>query len=286
MTKWGTRMMEGIASIVDPKLYAEKFASTAGPDAATELERLKQDATVKRYLALAQPMRLAKILDSIFEQFERYVLVSKIKLAAMSPLPTGNEKLLLKNPTEATESKLDKFFKSTKSAALDRYLAYTKDFGTFRLLLPTLLERAGNGSRGSITALYTVLVEGDDHNEPIADAVRAILDGHIVLSRDLAGRNHYPAIDVLHSVSRTIGDVTDAGHRARVAQVREWLAMIRDSEDLVSIGAYTRGANPRLDVALDRRETLRAFLCQRPDTPCRYADALDSLTQATEIASS
>jgi FliI/YscN family ATPase len=149
-------------------------------------------------------------------------------------------------------------------------------------LLPTLLERAGNGSRGSITALYTVLVEGDDHNEPIADAVRAILDGHIVLSRDLAGRNHYPAIDVLHSVSRTIGDVTDSSHRARVAQVREWLAMIRDSEDLVSIGAYTRGANPRLDVALDRRETLRAFLCQRPDTPCRYADALDSLTQATE----
>ena len=124
--------------------------------------------------------------------------------------------------------------------------------------------------------------EGDDRNEPIADG-RAILDGHIVLSRS-AGRDHYPAIDVLHSVSRTIGDVTDAGHRARVAQVREWLAMIRDSEDLVSIGAYTRGANPRLDVALDRRETLRAFLCQRPDTPCRYADALDSLKTVTEGA--
>jgi len=151
-------------------------------------------------------------------------------------------------------------------------------------LLPTLLERAGNGSRGSITALYTVLVEGDDHNEPIADAVRAILDGHIVLSRDLAGRNHYPAIDVLHSISRTIGDVTDATHRARVAQVREWLAMIRDSEDLVSVGAYTRGANARLDLALDRRETLNSFLCQRPDTPCRYADALESLAKVTEGA--
>jgi flagellum-specific ATP synthase len=153
-------------------------------------------------------------------------------------------------------------------------------------LLPTLLERAGNGSRGSITALYTVLVEGDDHNEPIADAVRAILDGHIVLSRDLAGRNHYPAIDVLNSVSRTIGDVTDSAHRARVAQVREWLATIRDSEDLVSVGAYTRGANPRLDLALDRRETLSAFLCQRPDTPCRYADALDALGNVTEVAAS
>jgi len=151
-------------------------------------------------------------------------------------------------------------------------------------LLPTLLERAGNGSRGSITALYTVLVEGDDHNEPIADAVRAILDGHIVLSRDLAGRNHYPAIDVLQSVSRTIGDVTDAAHRARVARVREWLAMIRDSEDLVSVGAYARGANPRLDTALDRRETLNAFLCQRPDTPCRFSDALDSLAKVTEGA--
>jgi len=114
--------------------------------------------------------------------------------------------------------------------------------------------------------------------------VRAILDGHIVLSRDLAGRNHYPAIDVLHSVSRTIGDVTDGAHRARVAQVREWLAMIRDSEDLVSVGAYARGANPRLDLALDRRETLNAFLCQRPDTPCRYADALASLTKLTEGA--
>ncbi len=112
-------------------------------------------------------------------------------------------------------------------------------------LLPSLLERAGNASRGSITAIYTVLVEGDDPNEPIADAVRAILDGHIVLSRELAGRNHYPAIDILQSVSRTMGDVTEAGHRADAAQVREWLATIRDHEDLVSVGAYAKGANPR-----------------------------------------
>jgi len=125
VVKWGTRMMEGIASIVDPKLYAEKFASTAGPDAATELERLKQDAAVKRYLTLTQPMRLAKILDSIFEQFDRYVLISKIRLAAVFPLATGNENLLRKSPIEATEKKLDKLF-ATKSATRDRYLALSE----------------------------------------------------------------------------------------------------------------------------------------------------------------
>ncbi len=124
-------------------------------------------------------------------------------------------------------------------------------------LLPSLLERAGNvRGRGSITALYTVLVDGDDTNEPIADAVRSILDGHIVLSRDLAQRNHYPAIDVLQSISRTMPDVTTAEHRLKAGQVRDWLSTIRDTEDLVTVGAYARGANPRVDAALDRRETL------------------------------
>src|SRR6185369_3647641 len=102
-------------------------------------------------------------------------------------------------------------------------------------MLPGLLERAGNirGS-GSITAIYSVLVEGDDTNEPIADAVRGILDGHIVLSRDLAARNHYPAIDVLPSISRTMPDVTEVAHRHKAGVVRQWLASLRDSEDLVS----------------------------------------------------
>jgi flagellum-specific ATP synthase len=149
-------------------------------------------------------------------------------------------------------------------------------------LLPTLLERAGNvQDRGSITGLYTVLVEGDDNNEPIADATRAILDGHIVLSRELAGRNHYPAIDVLQSVSRTMPDVTEVQHRLQAGQVREWLATIRDSEDLVSVGAYVSGANPRVDAALERRDPLRTFLCQPADTLCRYPDALESLRAVT-----
>jgi FliI/YscN family ATPase len=147
-------------------------------------------------------------------------------------------------------------------------------------LLPTLLERAG-GLRGggSITGLYTVLVEGDDTNEPIADAVRAILDGHIVLSRELAGRNHYPAIDVLQSVSRTMPDVTQVEHRLKAAKLREWLSIIRDTEDLVSVGAYTPGTNPRIDGALERRDALTSFLCQPADTPCSYTDVLAALAR-------
>ncbi|MEP7305669.1 MAG: FliI/YscN family ATPase [Acidobacteriota bacterium] len=145
-------------------------------------------------------------------------------------------------------------------------------------LLPSLLERAGNvRGHGSITALYTVLVDGDDTNEPIADAVRSILDGHIVLSRDLAQRNHYPAIDVLQSISRTMPDVTTADHRLKAGQVRDWLSTIRDTEDLVTVGAYVRGANPRVDAALDRREALQAFLCQPADTLCGFTDALSAL---------
>jgi flagellum-specific ATP synthase len=145
-------------------------------------------------------------------------------------------------------------------------------------LLPSLLERAGNvRDRGSITAIYTVLVDGDDHNEPIADAVRSILDGHIVLSRDLASRHHYPPIDVLQSVSRTMPDVTDVEHRRKAGQVRDWMAAIRDSEDLVSVGAYVAGSNPRIDDARSRRETIDEFLCQSSDTLCGFTDSVEAL---------
>ena len=145
-------------------------------------------------------------------------------------------------------------------------------------LLPTLLERAGAvRGRGSITAMYTVLVEGDDHNEPIADAVRSILDGHFVLSRDLASRHHYPPIDILQSVSRTMPEVTEPEHRQRAGQVREWLAAIRDSEDLVSVGAYVTGSNPRIDEARSRRDAIEAFLCQSADMLCAFPDAIDQM---------
>jgi FliI/YscN family ATPase len=145
--------------------------------------------------------------------------------------------------------------------------------------LPGLLERAGAlRGRGSITAFYTVLVEGDDTNEPVSDAVRAILDGHIVLSRDLAARNHYPAIDVLHSVSRTMPAVTTPDHRVRAASVREWLATLRDNEDLVSVGAYVAGSSARIDTALARREAVGKLLCQSADTSVRLADSIGALS--------
>lgn len=130
IVKWGSRMMEGTTSVVDSRAWSEKFAASAGSDAVTEMERLKQDATVKRYLALVQPMRLAQIVSSTFEWFDRYVLVSKIKLAGVHPLGTGNEKLLSKDPTEAVEKKLEKFFDGTKSPALDRYLALVEKSAT------------------------------------------------------------------------------------------------------------------------------------------------------------
>ena len=145
-------------------------------------------------------------------------------------------------------------------------------------MLPGLLERAGNVSgRGSITALYTVLVEGDDTNEPIADAVRGILDGHIVLSRDLAARNHYPAIDILQSISRTMPDVTSVEHRVKAGQVRGWLSTLRDTEDLVSVGAYVAGSTPRIDEALAKRDAVEAFLRQPTEQAVSFSESVETL---------
>ena len=132
-------------------------------------------------------------------------------------------------------------------------------------LLPRLLERAGTSPRGAITGLYTVLVDGDDMNEPIADAVRSILDGHVVLTRSLAHAGHYPAIDVLQSVSRLIGEIVGPEVRAAGQKVRSALAAYRDKEDLVSIGAYQQGTDPLLDSAIALRPQMNAFLRQPVD---------------------
>jgi flagellum-specific ATP synthase len=129
-------------------------------------------------------------------------------------------------------------------------------------LLPRLLERTGMGEHGSITALYTVLVDGDDFNEPIADAVRGILDGHIILSRSLATANHFPAVDVLESISRLSREVMSEADLNRVGTARDLLALYRKNEDLVNIGAYTAGTNPRVDRAVERQPVLMQFLRQ------------------------
>jgi flagellum-specific ATP synthase len=129
-------------------------------------------------------------------------------------------------------------------------------------LLPQLLERAGTGERGSITGLFTVLVEADDMNDPIADAVRSILDGHIVLTRELATQNHYPAIDVLESVSRLNRDLTTPEQQQLASRARESLAIHRKNQDLINIGAYPAGANPAIDLSIQLQEPLKAFLRQ------------------------
>jgi FliI/YscN family ATPase len=129
-------------------------------------------------------------------------------------------------------------------------------------LLPRLMERAGTARSGAITALYTVLVEGDDHNEPVADATRSILDGHIVLTRKLTSRGHYPPIDILESLSRTMPMVIEPSQMLWARKVRESMAAYDDVSDLVSIGAYKPGSNPLVDDAIGRREAIQEFLRQ------------------------
>lgn len=129
-------------------------------------------------------------------------------------------------------------------------------------ILPKLLERAGRTPKGSITGLYTVLVDNDDMTEPIADAVRSIIDGHIVLSRALAHKNHYPAVDVLESVSRVMPNVITPENRQLSQRAREILAVYRDSEDLINIGAYVKGSNPKIDFAVSKIDQLNDFLTQ------------------------
>jgi flagellum-specific ATP synthase len=142
-------------------------------------------------------------------------------------------------------------------------------------MLPRLLERAGTGANGkSITGLYTVLVDGDDMDEPIADAARSILDGHIVLSRKLAQQNHFPAIDILASASRVMGSITSEEHRNWAGQIKEWLAVYKQAEDIINIGAYAKGSNPKIDQAIGVYDRIIGFLRQRIDDPSTFNDSV------------
>jgi flagellum-specific ATP synthase len=144
-------------------------------------------------------------------------------------------------------------------------------------MLPKLLERAGNARKGSITGMYTVLVEGDDMSDPVADAVRSILDGHIVLARRLASAGHYPAVDVLESISRVMPAVTTEEHRRAAHRLVDMMATYREAEDLINIGAYVKGSNPRIDEALRNWDHIRSFLRQKADESTAFDASIEQL---------
>lgn len=143
--------------------------------------------------------------------------------------------------------------------------------------LPKLMERSGTSQNGSITAFYTVLVDGDDFNEPIADAVRGILDGHIVLSRALAHKNHYPAIDILNSVSRLMPSIAQDTHKEAASVARDLLATYKESEDLINIGAYARGSNKKIDKAIVYNDRLNEYLKQKIEEKTTFDDNVNNL---------
>ena len=144
-------------------------------------------------------------------------------------------------------------------------------------MLPRLMERSGMSDKGSITAFYTVLVDGDDFNEPIADAVRGILDGHIVLSRALAAKNHYPAIDILSSISRLMSEIAEEGHKDAASIARELIATYKEAEDLINIGAYVKGSNKKVDLAIQYIDEINVFLKQGVNEHTTFKDTVYSL---------
>ncbi|UCD17473.1 MAG: FliI/YscN family ATPase [Candidatus Zixiibacteriota bacterium] len=144
-------------------------------------------------------------------------------------------------------------------------------------LLPRLLERAGTNEKGSITGLYSVLVEGDDFNEPVSDSVRSVLDGHVTLSRKLASLNQYPAVDVLDSISRLMVDITDPEHQQLAARVREIVATYRESEDLINIGAYVKGSSAKIDYAIEKIDAINRFFRQDIYELCGFEESLEGL---------
>ena len=148
--------------------------------------------------------------------------------------------------------------------------------------MPRLLERAGNGAKGSITGLYTVLVDGDDFNEPITDTARSILDGHVMLNRALAQQNHYPAIDVLQSISRCMSQIAAKDHKMLAGKMKSVMATYHEAEDLINIGAYQRGSNQKIDYAIKMIDKINDFLQQDVETKYGFDEVLSLLNQVFE----
>ena len=149
-------------------------------------------------------------------------------------------------------------------------------------MLPKLLERSGNFEKGSITGIYTVLVEGDDTNEPISDTVRGIVDGHIVLSRKVAMRNHYPAIDILASISRLMSSITTQEHQRAAGRIRQMMSVYQDNRDLLSIGAYKSGSNPELDEAISCMDQINHLLQQNVENQVAFDETVTQMRKITE----
>ncbi len=145
--------------------------------------------------------------------------------------------------------------------------------------MPKLLERAGCAEKGSITGLYTVLVEGEDFNEPITDTARSILDGHIMLTRKLANRNHYPAIDVLQSISRCMSMIASGAHKSAAGKLKNIMATYNEAEDLINIGAYKRGSNPNIDRAISKIDEVNEYLLQATDEKISFEETVEQLEQ-------
>ena len=148
--------------------------------------------------------------------------------------------------------------------------------------MPKLLERAGRAEKGSITGLYTVLVDGDDFNEPITDTARGILDGHIILSRKLGHKNHYPAIDILPSISRVMSSIVSKKHKQAAGKLKSVLATYNEAEDLINIGAYKSGSNPNIDYAIEKINAVNAFLQQGTDEKFTFEETVAQLKQIFE----
>lgn len=145
--------------------------------------------------------------------------------------------------------------------------------------MPKLLERAGNSNKGSITGMYTVLVDGDDFNEPITDTARGILDGHIVLSRKLAHKGHYPAIDVLASISRVMSNIASPEHKKLATEIKKQMAIYKESEDLINVGAYSKGSSHEIDLAIEKMPTINNFLCQTVGDHVAFQETLNKMKE-------
>jgi flagellum-specific ATP synthase len=213
---------------------------------------------------------------------------------------TGDQSAMMRNKCPLTATTIAEYFRDKGKKVLlmmdsvTRFARAQRDIGlsagelpvargytpSLYGTLPKLLERAGRFEKGSITGIYTVLVEGDDVNEPISDEVRGILDGHIVLSRDIAARNHFPAIDILGSISRLMNDITDNKHLKLAGDMRNLMSEYYRNEDIINIGAYKKGTNPKIDEAINKMDKINNFLKQEIMQTFSYQQTIKIMSEA------